>query len=676
MFGVRRIVFHTSSDSSIKALGPRMVEIQGKEHEMRARHEKEIMPVWNERENSIIQTLDEMHEVAADASFVAVAVANGDPTVIDQQALALDKIEEQTKIWELPEILAKTSRYRRESPPGVIVEGWLYKKSATRMSLQPWHRRWFVMTKDAIFYYRTSSEIRKNATGDEKECMHTSQRVKIADIVLCTVRELPDDGNNRFCFEIITPNQKPLPLQSRGPKEYRRWVDAIRANLEHQLTHGDPNSDQLNKYLGKKNIIRESSNGASKEADLPPGLGDKAAALERGGRTRDRSVSPVPSHSIGGTTPKNPLVQKIMEANPTCADCGAASPDWVSLNLGVLVCLQCSGVHRSLGVHVSKVIPSPPLKIPRIQWLHVFSHLQQNAGIQVRSLTLDSLGDGESKLLLSLGNERANAFWEKGLELQKGWKKPGPDVQRKVREGYIKSKYLWKGFLAYSESDGKAEEDRIENFSRNLYEAAKRCDVLDMSEALAFGANVDWANSEEDNNTALHACVLRRREGEDTEWNAIECAELLYQHGARMEAVESSRHIYDFAVEEEAEKEMVDYLWTRITETERRDRLGLQLYQAAKKSDMKALAASLARGANVNWRNEDEGGRTPLHVCVLTRRPEDESIKWKAIECVELLLANGADLNALDMDGHNVMDCAVVGGAEREMIEFLTTKLL
>ena len=32
-----------------------------------------------------------------------------------------------------------------------------------------------------------------------------------------------------------------------------------------------------------------------------------------------------------------------------------AGPDWASINLGILVCIECSGIHRSLGVHVSKV---------------------------------------------------------------------------------------------------------------------------------------------------------------------------------------------------------------------------------------------------------------------------------------------------------------------------------
>ena len=41
--------------------------------------------------------------------------------------------------------------------------------------------------------------------------------------------------------------------------------------------------------------------------------------------------------------------------NKFCADCSAPNPDWASLNLGILICHECSGIHRSLGVQVSKI---------------------------------------------------------------------------------------------------------------------------------------------------------------------------------------------------------------------------------------------------------------------------------------------------------------------------------
>ena len=271
---------------------------------------------------------------------------------------------------------------------------------------------------------------------------------------------------------------------------------------------------------------------------------------------------------------------------------------------------------------------------------------------------------------MAIGNEKANAIWEKGLELQKGWKKPDPSVDRKVREGYIKSKYLWKGFLAYNESDGKTEAHRVENFSRALYDAAKSCDVIGMSEALAFGGSVDWTNSEEDNKTPLHVCVLKPKVENEEEWNAIVCAELLYQHGAKL-----GSPILDFACEEKVDQEMIDYLWARLPEADKKDRLGLKLYKAAEAGDMRALADLLAEGASPTWKNNEAGGKTALHACVLRKRPEDDSQKWKAIECSELLLTNGGQLDSLDNDGHNVIDCAVLGNAEREMVEFLETKL-
>lgn len=70
------------------------------------------------------------------------------------------------------------------------------------------------------------------------------------------------------------------------------------------------------------------------------------------------------------------------------------APEWASLNLGILFCIECSGVHRNLGSHISKV----------------------------RSLTLDEWPPGHLAVMLSIGNATANSVWENST---RGQLKPG-----------------------------------------------------------------------------------------------------------------------------------------------------------------------------------------------------------------------------------------------------------
>lgn len=60
-----------------------------------------------------------------------------------------------------------------------------------------------------------------------------------------------------------------------------------------------------------------------------------------------------------------------MKGNDACADCGAADPDWASLNLGILLCIECSGVHRNMSVQISKVGST---------LLHLFNSIQESKG--------------------------------------------------------------------------------------------------------------------------------------------------------------------------------------------------------------------------------------------------------------------------------------------------------
>lgn len=67
--------------------------------------------------------------------------------------------------------------------------------------------------------------------------------------------------------------------------------------------------------------------------------------------------------------------------NNFCADCGARDPHWASVNIGVFVCLSCSGIHRAMGTHIS-FIQSVSLDTAgwkkHKQWLQCLAHNGNN----------------------------------------------------------------------------------------------------------------------------------------------------------------------------------------------------------------------------------------------------------------------------------------------------------
>ncbi|XP_042534740.1 arf-GAP with GTPase, ANK repeat and PH domain-containing protein 1 isoform X2 [Dipodomys spectabilis] len=106
-----------------------------------------------------------------------------------------------------------------------------------------------------------------------------------------------------------------------------------------------------------------------------------------------------------------------IRGNSHCVDCDAQNPNWASLNLGALMCIECSGIHRNLGTHLSRV----------------------------RSLDLDDWPMELIKVMSSVGNELANSVWE---ESSQGRTKPSLDSTREEKERWIRAKYEQKLFLA------------------------------------------------------------------------------------------------------------------------------------------------------------------------------------------------------------------------------------
>eukprot|EP00009_Paramoeba_aestuarina_P005292 CAMPEP_0201517988 /NCGR_PEP_ID=MMETSP0161_2-20130828/8943_1 /ASSEMBLY_ACC=CAM_ASM_000251 /TAXON_ID=180227 /ORGANISM="Neoparamoeba aestuarina, Strain SoJaBio B1-5/56/2" /LENGTH=631 /DNA_ID=CAMNT_0047915631 /DNA_START=265 /DNA_END=2160 /DNA_ORIENTATION=+ len=258
--------------------------------------------------------------------------------------------------------------------------------------LHAWPKRYVVLRDDLLYYYKTQN--------DDKP-------LGIINLMLCTTRpNIPDKK-----FEIILPTRT-YYFQCETHEEIQQWTEAITSAHDRVFDDLEANTSKLmntdTNPNNKKYQTGLSMNASTVESDMAASgtgddnLGDSKVESEE---AKDRLLGFV----------KQP-------GNNICADCGENDPRWASINLGIFICITCSGVHRSMGVHISKV----------------------------RSVDMDKWSEDCVNFMCSWGNTRFNTLWEKHLG---DHKKPTKDANPNVKKEFILAKYQEKQF--HEESGGK-----------------------------------------------------------------------------------------------------------------------------------------------------------------------------------------------------------------------------
>ncbi|XP_058408589.1 arf-GAP with coiled-coil, ANK repeat and PH domain-containing protein 3 isoform X8 [Diceros bicornis minor] len=492
-----------------------------------------------------------------------------------------------------------------DAPSGVVMEGYLFKRASN--AFKTWNRRWFSIQNSQLVYQKKLKDV---------------LTVVVDDLRLCSVKPC-EDIERRFCFEVVSPT-KSCMLQADSEKLRQAWVHAVQASIA--------------------SAYRESPDSCYSER-LDRTASPSTSSIDSATDSRERSVK------------GESVLQRVQSVagNSQCSDCGQLDPRWASINLGVLLCIECSGIHRSLGVHCSKV----------------------------RSLTLDSWEPELLKLMCELGNSAVNHIYEAQCE-GLGSRKPTASSPRQDKEAWIKDKYVEKKFLRKLPSAPAREAPRRwraqkcqRHHSSPRAPTARRKvrlePILPSVATLSSGAverkfrrDSLFCPDELDSlfsyfDTAAAAAGPRSLSSDSGLGGSSDGSSdvLAFSTSSVVDSVTEEERADSEESSGEADGEAEAEAWGLADVRELHP--GLLAHRAARTRDLPTLAAALAHGAEVNWPDTEDEGKTPLVQAVLG---------GSLIVC-EFLLQNGADVNQRDSRGRAPLHHATLLGHTGQVCLFL-----
>ncbi|QUC19742.1 uncharacterized protein UV8b_03983 [Ustilaginoidea virens] len=321
------------------------------------------------------------------------------------------------------------------------------------LNKQGWHKFWIVLDQGKLSEY---------SNWKQKLDLH----MEPIDLRMASVREARN-AERRFCFEVITPSFKRV-YQATSEEDMNSWITSINNALQ---------SAMEGRGVQERASSSKSSGDSSLKRDIGSILTGKTQSLGHGGHSHHHHSSSTPGIPVRritvGARPsvvrtsssgydENPdkllqMVRNSDQGNCWCADCGSGSKvEWVSINLGIVLCIECSGIHRSLGTHISKV---------------------RSLTLDIKSFTIDIV-----EVLLLIGNRVSNMIWEAGLDAST---KPGPQASREQRLKFITSKYVERAYV----KPISATLSRYATPDETLLAAVKRNEIQQVLYALALRAN-------------------------------------------------------------------------------------------------------------------------------------------------------------------------------------------
>uniref|UniRef100_A0A665UNK3 Arf-GAP with coiled-coil, ANK repeat and PH domain-containing protein n=1 Tax=Echeneis naucrates TaxID=173247 RepID=A0A665UNK3_ECHNA len=472
--------------------------------------------------------------------------------------------------------------YNVDADNGIAMEGYLFKRASN--AFKTWNRRWFSIQNNQLVYQK---KFKDNPT------------VVVEDLRLCTVKHC-EDIERRFCFEVVSPT-KSCMMQADSEKLRQAWIKAVQNSIATAFRDKGDDGEKLD---------RKSSTSTG--------------SLDSGGEPKEKSLK------------GESALQKVLAipGNACCCDCGQPDPRWASINLGITLCIQCSGIHRSLGVHFSKV----------------------------RSLTLDTWEPELLKLMCELGNRVINQIYEARRE-ELGARKPQPGDPRHEVEAYIKAKYVDRRFVRRpSDEELRTKVVSLSKQEKRLSSSSEHLPPRPPppTPKLRPGSNISGQTG---------AC-LSVASGLEARRDSLFCPDELdslfsyFDTSSKLRSIKSTdsgiQNSSDGSREMLANTPSSNSLEVIFYEPKEYSP-GLQLYWASCARSLPDMAEALAHGAEVNWVNTDDDKRTPLIMAV----------QGGSLVTCEFLLQNAANVNQQDTQGRGPLHHATMLGHTGQVCLFL-----